>query len=96
MRELIAATKNAVLAQKDDIVCASADSDECVLNMSGDVDAFVEDFVEQDDFLKKVPVDVCESIKADLEPTFRMAYDKKYVTFSKRDYTYSSVFFLSF
>jgi len=78
IRELIAATKNAVLAQKDDIVCASADSDECVLNMSGDVDAFVEDFVEQDDFLKKVPVDVCESIKADLEPTFRMAYDKKY------------------
>ena len=78
-RELIAATKKAVLANKDEIVCDSKSPDHCVLNMHGDVDAFVEDFVEADDFLKSIPTHVCDEIKGDLEPTFRSAYDKKWV-----------------
>jgi hypothetical protein len=56
------------------IVMISADKLDVVVKMGEEVDNFMKDFVENDDFLKKIPEEAAESVKRELKPFVEEAY----------------------
>ena len=50
------------------------DKPDCVVKMGEEVDNFMKDFVENDDFFKSFPEEAAEIAKRELKPIFEKAY----------------------
>ena len=74
MKELIEAARRHALDAQDEIILASSNADNCVMNMGDAVDAFAVEYCGDDEFFNDiVPGAEILELKKELEPSFRNA-----------------------
>eukprot|EP00494_Astrolonche_serrata_P034360 UN34629 len=71
---LIAQTKSQILKQKDRLVLAGENEDDCIDKMKKKVNTLAEALTRKDKFLKIVPSAEVEELKNELDPILRECY----------------------
>ena len=82
LAEIMKKAKKHTLGELDEIVEKSESKPDCVAKMGEEVDQFMKDFVEKDDFFKSFPENAAETVKRELKPIFEKAYVSDVIYFN--------------
>jgi len=75
--DLIQLTKEAVMKDRDFIVIQSVSEEDCLARLSVSVDTKALEIIQQNSFLKAVPVGECNKLKRELKPIFKSRYHSR-------------------
>merc|ERR1719499_909069 len=74
IENLLQMTKDAVLKERDFIVIRSVSEEDCLARLSVAVDQKALEVIQQNFFLKAVPVGECNKLKRELKPIFKSRF----------------------
>merc|ERR1719499_1686791 len=77
IQNLLEMTKEAVLKERDFIVIRSVSEEDCLARLSVAVDQKALEVIQQNCFLKAVPVGECNKLKRELKPIFKSRYHSR-------------------